>query len=144
MVINAHGWPDQLFRGFFHLQGAISQPLSPDISQLRQWPYSELIDIKYYMHHTSRLCRISMMMFLCTKLLLEYLAIDDVNWPKCDSPLTSLDVHIENSYVYMRIFIHEVILGSILIPWWVPEHSFIYLIFDIYAVWLRITCLEIS
>ena len=30
--------------------------------------------MKYYMHQTARLCRISMMMLLCAKLLLECLA----------------------------------------------------------------------
>ena len=44
---------------------------------------------------------------------------------------TSLDVNIENSYVYIRICIYDLILGSILIPSWVLDHSFIYLTFDV-------------
>ena len=63
--------------------------------------------------------------------LIELATNHDVNWPKCDSPLTSLDVHIENSYIDIRIRIYDLILGSVLIPSWVLDHSFIYLTFDV-------------
>ena len=61
--------------------------------------------------------------------LIELATNRDVSWPKCDSPLTSLDVHIENSCIYIQICIYDLILGSILIPSWVLDHSFIYLTF---------------
>ena len=82
-------------------------------------------------NHTHHICNLLVVTRKDLRLI-ELATNHDVNWPKCDSPLTSSDVPIKNSYVYIRICIYDLILGSILIPSCVPDHSFnFYLTFDV-------------
>ena len=55
--------------------------------------------------------------------LIELATNHYVNRPNRDSPLTNLEV----GYSYMLWF-----LGSVLIPWWVSDHSFTYSIFIVF------------